>query len=446
MSGGSSGSSLRSSSLSSSIPLTSGSLLSSSLLSSDASRLESGRSILSSAVLTSSTTLSNPRLTGTSSSLLSRPGPVLKSDLTKSLLSHTNAHTSLLSDPLPASGALTSSLATSSSLVQGRDLHLSSASALRAPVASTYQTASSLLGKASSLPAPPASAPSSTVVLLEDYDDALLEMPFSRLPDNDELFSTMHTVPKKRGAEGRLLDHNQLASLKPLKPLKELLVSIVGASLISEPDFFKPSDPLRKTIISLVEQVAAMDGEFVLKLALYTRDDLNIRVTANFLLALSAHLPGCRNHLFKYFSASIRLPSDWMEVAELSRGLASNASPSTIIEQVEMPTSLRKAMIAKFPQFDAYQLAKYDKEKPSDAVLEKRKDAAAARAAAAQERPRRGRGGRGGRQESRPRPGVGAAQATEEGESKEDDEEDGPSKNEFRCTLKYLIRQLHVRI
>lgn len=50
---------------------------------------------------------------------------------------------------------------------------------------------------------------------------------------------------------------------------------------------------------------------------MYTRLELNIRTTANFLLALAANHDECRKYLKYYFAKSIRLPSDWIEVAEL---------------------------------------------------------------------------------------------------------------------------------
>ena len=51
-------------------------------------------------------------------------------------------------------------------------------------------------------------------------------------------------------------------------------------------------------------------------MALYTRNNLNIRTTANFLLAYASYTPLCRPYLKKYFCESIRLPSDWIDVAE----------------------------------------------------------------------------------------------------------------------------------
>jgi len=56
---------------------------------------------------------------------------------------------------------------------------------------------------------------------------------------------------------------------------------------------------------------------FSQQVALYTRRELNIRTTANFLLAYSSNQPSCRPYLQKYFKAAVCLPSDWIEVAEI---------------------------------------------------------------------------------------------------------------------------------
>ncbi|CAC5421037.1 LAMP1_2 [Mytilus coruscus] len=53
------------------------------------------------------------------------------------------------------------------------------------------------------------------------------------------------------------------------------------------------------------------------QVALYTRKQLNIRTTANFLLAMAANIDLCRPFLKKYYGASISLPPDWIEVAEI---------------------------------------------------------------------------------------------------------------------------------
>lgn len=54
-----------------------------------------------------------------------------------------------------------------------------------------------------------------------------------------------------------------------------------------------------------------------LQVALYSRQDLNIRSASNFLLSYAAYHDETRPYLKKYYEACIRLPSDWIEVAEL---------------------------------------------------------------------------------------------------------------------------------
>lgn len=68
----------------------------------------------------------------------------------------------------------------------------------------------------------------------------------------------------------------------------------------------------------------------MLKLAAYVRLDLNIRSTANYLLSLASNIRDCQpyvrpssvappsskhSQIRKYFSHSVRLPSDWLDVA-----------------------------------------------------------------------------------------------------------------------------------
>jgi telomerase protein component 1 len=184
-------------------------------------------------------------------------------------------------------------------------------------------------------------------------------------------------------------------ALDKAQNMKEALVNLVSGSLLNEPQFFSEKDPTRHMIEESVAQVVTFDPEFILKLALYTRDDLGIRLTANFLLALAAFHPQCRTFLLKYFNASTRLPSDWMEVGELFRTFetGSKKNPS-------FPAALRKAMVAKFPEFDVYQLGKYNKDK---SAKEPKKD-----------------------------PNVVP------------DEEPEKTRFDFRCTIKFLIRVLHI--
>ena len=87
--------------------------------------------------------------------------------------------------------------------------------------------------------------------------------------------------------------------------LKDVLVNLVSSSLLNQPNFKNIKDQTRLTILQIAEQVVANDPEFILKLALYTRRELNIRVTANFLICLAAFSVECRPFLSRYFKASI---------------------------------------------------------------------------------------------------------------------------------------------
>ena len=165
---------------------------------------------------------------------------------------------------------------------------------------------------------------------------------------------------------------NMLEDVRALENAKVHLLNVVSASLIQAPNFNNPRDDTAPLIVGLVEKIVTSDPEFILKLALYVRDDLNIRSTANFLLALSAHFPSCQPFLKKYFLKAVRLPSDWLDVAALYQKL-----PCRTLDGHAIPTALRKAMVAKFPDFDAYQLGKYNKEGKQKRLAKKEKAEAA---------------------------------------------------------------------
>ncbi|XP_019622302.1 PREDICTED: telomerase protein component 1-like [Branchiostoma belcheri] len=194
-----------------------------------------------------------------------------------------------------------------------------------------------------------------------------------------------------------------------LPALKQTLINAVSGSLIQSPNLREEHDATRVRLSALAEQLVNFDPEFILKLALYTRQELNIRVTANFLLALSANVPACRPFLKKYFSTSVRLPSDWIEVAEIYQTFHDRS-----LNFGSLPVALRKVMAAKFPDFDQYQLAKYNKDKKT----QKKKD---------------------DKKEDKDQPKV-VQQISMESEGGENEEE----LVRLTFTLKQLIRKLHI--
>ncbi|XP_046882661.1 telomerase protein component 1 [Hypomesus transpacificus] len=142
-----------------------------------------------------------------------------------------------------------------------------------------------------------------------------------------------------------------------LKDKKYLLLNEVCCSLVNESPAPGEEDwnteGVWTRIKNLGEEISNNDPQFLLKVAVYTRQELNIRITANFLLALAASLPVTKPHVRRYFCAAVQLPSDWLEVARLYSTCFSHS----------LPSCLKKAMADKFKQFNEYQLAKYNTRK-----------------------------------------------------------------------------------
>uniref|UniRef100_A0A8C5SGA3 Telomerase protein component 1 n=1 Tax=Laticauda laticaudata TaxID=8630 RepID=A0A8C5SGA3_LATLA len=139
---------------------------------------------------------------------------------------------------------------------------------------------------------------------------------------------------------------------------KLMFLSMVCCSLMEGACFGNPPGLLQKKLMKICRSLAECEPEFILKVALYARQELNIRSTANFLLALASYLQPCRPHVRRYFCHVVQLPSDWMQVAKLYQSLAGEEGTLA-----PMPSCLRAGMADKFRQFDAYQLAKYNTRK-----------------------------------------------------------------------------------
>jgi len=154
-----------------------------------------------------------------------------------------------------------------------------------------------------------------------------------------------------------------------IRNLRLKLVNLICSTLIHEPRYYSSSDEGKTAITALVNQVAKSEPEFIFKLALYLRDDLNIRSTSNFILSLAANNKSCHSYFHKYFGIIIRLPSDMLEVVTLYMSL-----PERYLTGNSIPTVLRKEIKKKFSSFDIYQLAKYNKER-SQKRKSKKKDA-----------------------------------------------------------------------
>lgn len=136
---------------------------------------------------------------------------------------------------------------------------------------------------------------------------------------------------------------------------RERLCNRVCANLLREANYYTTSDEKVRKIKEDASIVLQSDPEFVLQLAYYCREVLNIRSTSNFLLALAASDSRSKQYLPAYFGKSVRLPSDLLEVVELIQTL----SPKATEGKVYVPKVLQIAIQEKFPEFNVYQLGKY---------------------------------------------------------------------------------------
>jgi hypothetical protein len=118
---------------------------------------------------------------------------------------------------------------------------------------------------------------------------------------------------------------------------KTKLLNVCCASLVGRPEYYSSTDETRGELEAEADEVCEQNPEFLLKAALYVCDDLNIRSTANFLLALAAFKLEDRGYLRKDFAKAVRLPTDLTEVVELYQYIAMGEGEG----RVPMPTCLR---------------------------------------------------------------------------------------------------------
>ncbi|XP_067949967.1 telomerase protein component 1-like [Watersipora subatra] len=194
-----------------------------------------------------------------------------------------------------------------------------------------------------------------TTELLEDTLPKMprysLDCSSVRVPGDDkEVMMEFTSPPSAEPVPAQKTDH--------LDKTKRQFINAMSAALLMSPNFKCVSDKTRTSFVSLCDSIADIDPEFILKVAIYSRKDLNIRAVSNFLLADAAHRPVCRPFLKKYFKSTVMLPSDWIEVAEIYQTFQDHN-----LNFGSLPTALRKVMVEKFADFDKYQLGKYNKDK-----------------------------------------------------------------------------------
>ena len=139
----------------------------------------------------------------------------------------------------------------------------------------------------------------------------------------------------------------------------ELVLRTVS-SLIGEDGFYKSGSDLDADLRAAIHSVAQTEPEFILKLALYARTHMYLRTAPVVLMgeyAMSAGkgtVPNAR----KYLTATIQRADEITEL--MAYVMAQNASRHAF--KGKIPQIVKRAVADAFGKFDAYQLAKYNRD------------------------------------------------------------------------------------
>jgi hypothetical protein len=95
-----------------------------------------------------------------------------------------------------------------------------------------------------------------------------------------------------------------------------------------------------------LNEVLAVDPEFLPQLAYYTREVLNLRSISNFVIAFASLDERSRGFLAPYFNESVRLPTDLAEIIEYTQSL--RVQTVEITGKVSIPKVLQRLIRAKF--------------------------------------------------------------------------------------------------
>lgn len=155
------------------------------------------------------------------------------------------------------------------------------------------------------------------------------------------------------------LNHEGALAFK-LDPLTELYLK-AAASLVGEPKFYTDGKTADSELLRSIHQVAKIDPEFILQLAVYCREKLYLRSVPLMLIAEFANDPDCIGKVEnarKYVERTIQRADELTEIVSYQL-LRNNVSPRN---KTKLPMLIRFGVKNAFPKFDRYQIGKYNKD------------------------------------------------------------------------------------
>lgn len=148
-----------------------------------------------------------------------------------------------------------------------------------------------------------------------------------------------------------------------LDPLTELYLK-AASTLVGEPKFYQSGKESDDELTKSVRNVAKIDPEFILQLAVYCREQLNLRSVPLMLIAEFANNEYCVGKVpnaRKYVQRCIHRADELTELVAYQL-MRNETIPR---RKTKLPMLIRFGVNIAFPTFDGYQLSKYDNLKKS---------------------------------------------------------------------------------
>ncbi|RLJ04422.1 MAG: TROVE domain-containing protein [Candidatus Aenigmatarchaeota archaeon] len=138
---------------------------------------------------------------------------------------------------------------------------------------------------------------------------------------------------------------------------KSRLYTRTASCFFGEPKFYGNQD---NELIKDAHAVAKKDPEFVLKLAAYARNKLNLRTVSIVLLTEASLINECKPFVREYTPLIVKRADELAEaVAYLEHKVGDLGDQR---DEGSMPSALKRGLADAFHNFDEYQLAKYDRD------------------------------------------------------------------------------------
>lgn len=141
------------------------------------------------------------------------------------------------------------------------------------------------------------------------------------------------------------------------------LYTRVASALMGEKKFYKTAQSADQALLADVRAVADIDPEFVLRLAAYTRQVLNLRSVATVLLVEAAAIPSAKPYVRRWTPDIVRRADEPAEAIAFwvkRHGAIGAGGPQG--GDHAFPNCLAKGLADALRRFDEYQFAKYDRE------------------------------------------------------------------------------------